>query len=100
MLLGVASALALEHLNTSVRRRGQVQSSLNVTELAVIPPVVTRRRSLPNGGGSRGGHKVALHAGGPRMGDGLVVASDMHSIAAEAYRLLRTNLIFALPDRT
>ena len=104
--LGLVVAILRERLNTSVRRRGQVEQMLNVTELAVIPPVVIRRRhvgartagrSLPGRSTSRNGtngHAPKV----TRLGDGLVVASDVHSIAAEAYRLLRTNLLFSLPD--
>jgi capsular exopolysaccharide synthesis family protein len=101
MILGIGAALAMEHMNTSVRRRGQVQSMLHLTELAVIPPVVSRRRALTNGASTASSRAIGLkHAPPKRIADGLVVASDMHSIAAEAYRLLRTNLIFSLPDRT
>ncbi len=100
LVLGLGTALVLERLNTSVRRRGQVQKMLNVSELAVIPPMPVRRR-VPRR--SRGRQKaLALKSGDEtrvrieRLGDGLVVASDVHSIAAEAYRLLRTNLLFSL----
>jgi succinoglycan biosynthesis transport protein ExoP len=100
LVLGIGTALVIEHVNTSVRRRGQVQSMLHVTELAVIPPVVSRRRALTNGAASAGSGAVGVkYAPHKRMAEGLVVASDVHSIAAEAYRLLRTNLIFSLPDR-
>jgi capsular exopolysaccharide synthesis family protein len=104
LVFGIGCALLAERLNRSVRRRGQVERTLHVSELAVIPCVApTRRRSLS--GGRRDGHvRPSLlrqgqngGAGLPeRLGDGLVVASDVHSIAAEAYRLLRTNLLFSL----
>jgi capsular exopolysaccharide synthesis family protein len=102
--LGLATALLRERLYSSLRRRGQLEGLLNVAELAVIPPVVTRRRSLPGGRQRSPRHRVATTgehgrvAAGPRLGDGLVAASDVHSIAAEAYRLLRTNLLFSLPS--
>jgi capsular exopolysaccharide synthesis family protein len=100
LLLGLGTALLLERLNTSVRRRGQVQKILNVSELAVIPPIPVRRRIARRGRSRQNG--MALKSGDEkrvrleRLGEGLVVASDAHSIAAEAYRLLRTNLLFSL----
>ncbi|HEY8257419.1 MAG TPA: polysaccharide biosynthesis tyrosine autokinase [Gemmatimonadales bacterium] len=100
LVLGLGTALLLERLNTSVRRRGQVGKMLNVSELAVIPPI-PRRRRVSSKQRSRQA-SLALRNGDDkpvrleRLGDGLVVASDVHSIAAEAYRLLRTNLLFSL----
>jgi capsular exopolysaccharide synthesis family protein len=102
LILGLAAALIAERLNRSVHRRGQVERALHVSELAVIPAIPsTRRRTLPRRDDR--GRALALRPGqkgslqlSDRLGDGLVVASDVHSIAAEAYRLLRTNLLFSL----
>jgi succinoglycan biosynthesis transport protein ExoP len=101
---GIGLVYLLERLNTSVRRRGQVRELLNVAELAVIPQIPLRKqlRRQRNGSTARGGSAVTGHRrplGDVRLVEGrLVAASDVHSIAAEAYRLLRTNLLFSLPE--
>ena len=103
LLLGGGLAVLRDRMDTSIRDREHVRSSLGVPELAVIPPVVqARRRGLPAGreAAARGkpNGRPADHALPARLGEGLIVASDVNSIAAEAYRLLRTNLLFSLPD--
>jgi tyrosine-protein kinase Etk/Wzc len=102
LVLGLAAALVAERFSTSVRRRGQVERALHVSELAVIPAIAPARRRTLSRRDDRG-RPLALRPGQKarsevpeRLGEGLVVASDVHSIAAEAYRLLRTNLIFSL----
>lgn len=104
LVLGLGAALLAERLNTSVRRRGQVEKTLHLSELAVIPAVAPSRMRSMSGGKRDGRVRPSLLRQGQngtsampdRLGDGLVVASDVHSIAAEAYRLLRTNLLFSL----
>ena len=54
LCLGLAFALALEYFNTSVRRRGQVEALLHVAELAVIPPIIVRRRGALSGRRAKG----------------------------------------------
>ena len=94
--LGLAVACVLEYLNTSIRRRNQVRSTLGLSELAVIPqlklPGGTRTRltrslgkGSPNGSRQNGRLDVSR----------LVTSSDTHSIGAEAYRVLRTSLLFS-----
>jgi tyrosine-protein kinase Etk/Wzc len=97
LVLGTGTAVALELLNTSVRRQGQVQTLLNVAELAIIPPSPRQRGRLPQRSGTRG-DRLPSKNGQRQLGGGLVVVSDAQSIAAEAYRLLRTNLLFSLPE--
>lgn len=104
LLLGGGLAFVLDRRDTSIRGREQVLSSLGVPELAVIPPVVpSRSRALsartgrqPGRGGNGRPGPGRLAPG--RLSEGLILASEVHSIAAEAYRLLRTNLLFSLPD--
>lgn len=105
LFLGVGLALILEHLNTSIRGRDDVESSLQLPGLVVIPKfdqkqVAKRLKKAGavarNGVNGRNGVRVpgtlspALQASGA-----LVTVSDMHSAGAEAYRTLRTKLLFS-----
>jgi succinoglycan biosynthesis transport protein ExoP len=104
LLLGGGLAFVLDRTDTSIRGREQVLSSLGVPELAVIPPVAQVRSRAGGGRGSRLALRAANGRPAPgrltpaRLSEGLILASEVHSIAAEAYRLLRTNLLFSLPD--
>ncbi|MBA2671125.1 MAG: polysaccharide biosynthesis tyrosine autokinase, partial [Gemmatimonadetes bacterium] len=92
LMLGSGGALLLEATNTSIRRREDLEGLLRVPGLAVIPRIASstragHRRLLPLPGGEGG---VALPAGSK-----LVTISDGRSSGSEAYRHLRTNLIFS-----
>lgn len=98
LLLGCGVAWLLEQFNTSIRRRDQIRSALQVPELAVIPQLRAprirrrfRRQRTP---------LIAAAPGLAPLDAKLVAASDLYSSGAEAYRLLRTNLLFANPART
>jgi polysaccharide biosynthesis transport protein len=92
LLLGCAGACVLEFLNTSIRRRDQVAQVLQLSELAVIPPLPPLKRPRLRPGDPR---RLAPAA----LSHTLVMQQDRHSVAAEAYRLLRTNLIFSDANR-
>jgi polysaccharide biosynthesis transport protein len=93
LMLGGAGALALDRLNNSVRRREDVEQLLHVPILAVVPRVggLARQtlRFLPMAGRA---------ARAPR-GDAseLITISDLNSAGSQAYRKLRTHLIFSHP---
>jgi capsular exopolysaccharide synthesis family protein len=93
IMVGAGGAIALDGLNRSVRKRGELQRVLHVPELAVIPQVRTvsgaRRLRLPGLAGANG---RSLPAGSRPE---LLTAAQVYSSGAEAYRTLRTNLIFA-----
>jgi polysaccharide biosynthesis transport protein len=93
LLLGGAGACVLEFLNTSIRRRDQVAQVLQLSELAVIPPLPPIKRPRLRPGDPR--RRLAPTA----LSHTLVMQLDRHSVAAEAYRLLRTNLIFSDANR-
>jgi len=101
LLVGGAGAVVLDNTNRSIRRRDEVETVLRVPGLGVIPPLSAStgsraRLKLPvpiwNGNG----------AGAIRTADltpELVTATQVHSIGAEAYRTIRTNLAFSRGTR-
>jgi capsular exopolysaccharide synthesis family protein len=91
LALGGGGAFLREHLNTSIRRREDVEELLRIPELAVIPKL----EGMP----SRGVHRylpgTPIRARRYPVGNReLVTLTDVRSTGAEAYRMLRTNLLF------
>jgi tyrosine-protein kinase Etk/Wzc len=102
LFVGVGIALVLEHLNTSIRGREDVESSLQLPGLAVIPKfdqkVAARRIRKVASNGTNGHASVRLPgrlAAGSQVSGALVTVNDVHSAGAEAYRTLRTKLLFS-----
>lgn len=95
LLIGASGALVLDRLNTALFRREEIEELLHLPVLAIIPRIapegVARGRKklrLPRG--------VALAVGGaPPPAQGLITVSDLHSPGSQAYRKLRTHLIFS-----
>jgi uncharacterized protein involved in exopolysaccharide biosynthesis/Mrp family chromosome partitioning ATPase len=98
-LLGGGLSFLLEHLNTSIRRPEDVESLLHLPGLAVIPrltpgPVGPQARLA----GLLGGGKSRLGAGsdpGGRSAAVLGTPAEPFSIGIEAFRMLRTSLVWA-----
>ncbi|HXY29927.1 MAG TPA: polysaccharide biosynthesis tyrosine autokinase [Gemmatimonadaceae bacterium] len=99
LLLGSGAALLLERLNTAIRRREEIEHYLQVPGLAVIPQIV-------GGNGPPNRLRVGRMwvpfpsrlVNGARQksnGHSLVTLSNLRSGGAEAFRTLRTNLIFS-----
>ncbi len=94
LLLGVGAAVLIDGMNTSIKRRDDIQRVMQIPGLAVIPRLMETTgqgriaRALPrlrsNGNGTR-----------RSRADGLVTIHDARSSGAEAYRTLSTNLIFS-----
>ncbi len=100
--LGVGIALILEHLNTSIRGRDDVELSLQLPGLAVIPKFDQRtalKRLKKVAGISENGNGASRMPGrltpGSQVSGTLVTVNDVHSAGAEAYRTLRTKLLFS-----
>lgn len=89
LLLAVAIAMLVEHLVRPISRPQEIESTLQISGLVVIPRLTPRRRAglrrLRNG--STGG-----------SGTSLVTLTDPRSTAAEAFRGLRTKIVFARAD--
>lgn len=109
LMLGSGAALLRESMNTSVRRHDELEGLLQVPGLVVIPRITSDgarvqtglRRLLPAFGNGRSNGNGAAHGAdgaGPEAAPVLAV-SEGHSTAAEAYRTLRTNLIFSQTGR-
>jgi tyrosine-protein kinase Etk/Wzc len=100
LMLGSGAAFLKENLNTSIRRRDELESILRVPGLAIIPQILPQngagrlslrniRLPIPGMGNGRNGH----HRNG--NGTALVSATNVRSTGAEAFRTLRTSLIFS-----
>jgi capsular exopolysaccharide synthesis family protein len=93
--MGGAAAVVRESMNSSVSSREELEEMLGVSALAVIPQI------SPDGTGKGGralrrngkGVQVARLAG--QVDPSVVAAGNSHSAGAEAYRTLRTNLLFS-----
>ncbi len=105
LLFGVGIAFLVEHLNTAIRRREDIEQELNVPGLAVIPQIGTvsamsRIRigpmALPRMLSLTNGRRDAAQTNGRA----LVTISNTQGVEAEAYRTLRTNLIFSQAIQT
>jgi len=101
LLLGIGLAVVVDGMNTSIRRRNDIERVLQVPGLAVIPRLARTtavdrglQRALPRKG-SNGRKPLAK-----KPIEELVTVTDMRSASAEAYRTLRTNLIFSQAVQT
>jgi tyrosine-protein kinase Etk/Wzc len=96
--LGALAAYVVENYKPVIRRRDELERAIAIPSLALVPQI----RSLGNG---NGGLLPKLQH---RFGNGrsvlpaaaeLVTVSDTRSSGAEAYRTLRTNLLFSAAVR-
>lgn len=85
LMLGSGVAFLREHLDTAVRSRSELEGLLHVPGLALIPRIAPSRSARPRS--SAGRQDDAQEA--------LVTVTEARSAGAEAFRTLRTNLIFS-----
>lgn len=96
LVSGVGLAFLLEYLDTSIRGPREVEAVLRVPTLGLVPKRAPARAHL--------GRRLRLHQLG--VGGGadapsafaLVAHQATGSILAEAFRTLRTSVVFATPD--
>ncbi|MBW3630978.1 MAG: polysaccharide biosynthesis tyrosine autokinase [Gemmatimonadetes bacterium] len=95
LMVGGAAAFVREQMNTAIRRSDELEQLLHVPGLAVIPPIHegsnVPRRLLGSRGATRSDDSQKL---------ALATVSDLRSSGAEAYRTLRTNLLFSQAVRS
>jgi tyrosine-protein kinase Etk/Wzc len=94
LMLGTAGAVLREQMNTSLRRRDDVERFLGVAPLAVVPRLGEAARA---GAGRLGRSKKPRGTAvvGGVLPATLVAGANTRSGGAEAYRTLRTNLLFS-----
>ena len=91
LMLGLVVAYLLEALNTSIRRPEDLEAVLHVPGLAVIPQIT--------GGPGNGRSRLRALLGSPRparaQNGALMSGNQTFSIGIEAFRNLRTSLIWS-----
>ncbi|MBA3340355.1 MAG: polysaccharide biosynthesis tyrosine autokinase [Gemmatimonadaceae bacterium] len=95
LIFGVGAAVLMDTLNVSIRRRSDVERVLRVPGLAVIPklgPWASPRGRIARALPRRSQNSSTSGAQGAQE---LVTVSSVRSSGAEAYRTLRTNLMFS-----
>jgi tyrosine-protein kinase Etk/Wzc len=92
LMLGVGLAVVIDGMNSSIRRRDDIERVLQVPGLAVIPQFA---KLTPSTRMSRALQSRSKNGKGRDRATGLVTVHDAGSAGAEAYRTLRTNLIFS-----
>ena len=94
LFFGVALSLFLEYLDDTVKSSGDVERSLRLPALAVIPIAgrTTRQRFLPT-------PRMFLKRDGNGNGRELLINADGTSVQAEAYRHLRTSVLLSTAGR-
>jgi succinoglycan biosynthesis transport protein ExoP len=89
-LLGMGGAFLLEAMNTSVRRPEDLELALNVPGLAVIPRLTSSAQPARRLGGLLGSGRKP----DPGSERSLGAVSQPFSVGLEAFRMLRTSLIW------
>jgi len=100
LMAGGGIAVLRERLNFTIRRQEDVARVLGLTTLTTVPRLRSGRRfrSVLSGGARNGNGNG--RSGGLTASRDLVAVLDNRSSGAEAYRTLRTNLLFSeLGDR-
>jgi tyrosine-protein kinase Etk/Wzc len=99
LLFGAGAAFMMERMNTSIRRREEIEKLLHVPGLAIIPQIMPSAlsRGRLNFAGLDLPFPPTRRSTRRNMGDtaALVTSQNMRSTSAEAFRTLRTNLIFS-----
>jgi capsular exopolysaccharide synthesis family protein len=95
LMMGTGAAFLKEHLNTAIRA-DEIESVLGIPSLVLIPQFAKRgaRRW-----GARRGANPASGQEGEELRE-LVALTAPHSAGAEAFRTLRTNLLFSQAERS
>jgi polysaccharide biosynthesis transport protein len=99
LLLGCGGAFFLERMNTSIRRPEELDQMVPVPGLAVIPMIQQGGARKPRLAGLLGRGKNGLEAGNGARG-GIGSLPQPLSIGTEAFRMLRTSLVWSESGET
>jgi tyrosine-protein kinase Etk/Wzc len=94
LVLGLGLAFLLETLNTSIRRPEDLEGMLHLPGLAVIPSLTASTPALPRRTGLLGRRRKELSDGSASGSEGRPL-SQPFSAGTEAFRMLRTSLIWS-----
>jgi len=98
VMLGSGGALVLEARDTSVRTRPEMEALLKAPGLAVIPRIPGGQKDVRADSRDLKSYTPVLTGTEASMAVSPELR-EFHSLAAEAYRMLRTNLIFLRTDQ-
>jgi capsular exopolysaccharide synthesis family protein len=93
LMLGGSGALVLDRLNTALFRREEIEELLHLPVLAIIPRIAPDAQQRARGKLRLPRNAVVRRA--PSGPEGLITVTDLHSAGSQAYRKLRTHLIFS-----
>jgi tyrosine-protein kinase Etk/Wzc len=100
LVLGSIAAYILENYSAVIRKRDDLDRAVAMPNLAVIPRIKSLSGRAPkeavaaSGNGKSNGNGARPRDGRPVQRE-LVIVNDSRSSGAEAYRTLRTNLLFS-----
>jgi capsular exopolysaccharide synthesis family protein len=94
LMMGVVTAITVEHLDDTVKTADEVERVLRAPVLGTIPAT----GAIPGSARTRGAQAPLNHKTGEAVPVPLVTAGDRPSPAWEAYRTLRTHVEFSIPD--
>jgi capsular exopolysaccharide synthesis family protein len=99
LITGIGLAFLLDYLDDSIKSSDDVGRHLGLPTLALIPHYGSLERSVVRGKlmGAPGGSALAVAGGSNGAGSSIALAAldDSRSALAEAYRHLRTSLLFS-----
>lgn len=101
LVVALGAAFACDYFDSSVKNSDDIEGLLQLPTLATIPNFTLARRGHANGNGNGkgngNGNGVAIAANG-NGARGLVVLHEPRSTTAEAFRSLRTAVLFSTPN--
>jgi capsular exopolysaccharide synthesis family protein len=95
LMIGSGGAILLDRLNTALFRREEIETLLHVPVLAIVPRISPDAQDKRRRLGKVKLPGTALVRRAPTPADALITVTDLHSAGSQAYRKLRTHLIFS-----
>ncbi len=96
LILGIVIALFREFLNDSIKSTEDIEKRLALTLMGTIPHIVTRKSDLKI---KRSTSEKKGQTLSQQYPDLIIKGGKGEGIIAESYRSLRTNILFASPDK-